>query len=153
MAARLIDGVKYIYLHYPHEFKMKSLEDDIYFTLTDMVWNGGGIHEPAPSADKYSRLLTDIEYEKRDKNFKYKNVLYNCDSDFAEKILKLISRFSNKERVFYFYEEDKYDDLDDGKGLDMSKYMKYDDWWEHLLELREKIKGHLNKKIETLSNE
>jgi hypothetical protein len=150
MAARLIDGVKYIYLHYPNEFKMKSLEDDIYFTLTDMVWNGGGIHEPAPSADKYSRLLTDIEYEKRDNNFKYNNVLYNRDSDFAEKILELISRCSNKDFVFHFYEEDKYDDLDDeleddGFGLDMSKYMRYDDWWEHLSELREKIKEYLHK--------
>lgn len=90
-----------------------------------MDWNGGGIHEPAPRARKYIKLLSDIDYEKRDKNFKYKNVLY---SDL-EKILDLVSGLlSKKERIFFFYEEDKYCDLDDGldddgDGLDMSKYI------------------------------
>jgi hypothetical protein len=145
MSARLIDGIKYIYLRYPHKLKTKSLEDDIYFTLTDMVWNGGGIHEPACSACEYIKLLSDIDYEKRDKNFKYKNVLY---SDL-EKILNLVSRIlSNKERIFFFYEEDKYDNSDsddDGIGLDMSKYIYYDDWFEHLSKLLEKLIERINK--------
>ena len=149
MAGRLIDGVRYIGLMNDNSFKSKSLEDNVYFTLRDIFWNGKV--DDVFSANHYNGLLTNgITFEKRDKYFEYANILYDYDSDYTQKLYDWLIRLTGNKRtstnvngwkdsMFEFLEVDEDDEID------MAKYMKYDDWWIQLQELIKKLEKQLEK--------
>ena len=148
MAGRLIDGIRYVGLMNDNSFKSKSLEDNVYFTLRDIFWNGEV--DDVFSANHYNGLLTNgITFEKRDKYFEYASVLYDYNSNYTQKLYDWLSRLTGykltskpngwKDSMFEFLEVDEDDEID------MAKYMKYDDWWDQLQELIKKLEKQLEK--------
>jgi hypothetical protein len=148
MAGRLIDGIRYICLMNDNSFKSKSLEENVYFTLRDIFWNGD--IDDVISANHYNGLLTnDISFEERDANFEYTNVLYDYNSDYTKKLYDWLSSLTGYKRTsksngwkdsmisFRKVEEDEV--------IDMTRYMKYDDWWDQLQELMKKLEEQLEK--------
>jgi len=125
-----------------NSFKSKSLEDNIYFTLRDIFWNGDT--QECMIANKFNGLITNnVFFEDRDKDFNYSNILYDHKSDFTRYLYNWIYNISNhelsKNSFFEFFE------LEKDEEIDMSKYMKYDDWWEQFLDLRKNLKEQLEK--------
>jgi hypothetical protein len=148
MAGRLIDGVRYVGLMNDNSFKSKSLEDNVYFTLRDIFWNGE--IDDVFSANHYNGLLTNgITFEKRDKYFEYANILYDYVSDYTQKLYDWLIRLTGnkrtskpngwKDNMFEFLEVNEDDEID------MSEYMKYDDWWDQLQQLIKKLEEQLEK--------
>ena len=148
MAGRLIKGVRYVGLMNDNSFKSKSLEDNVYFTLRDIFWNGE--IDDLMSANNYNGLLTKgVSFEERDKNFEYANLMYDYNSDYTQKLYDWLARLTGykltsnqkawKDRMFEFLE------LEEGEEINMSEYMKYDDWWDQLQELVKKLEEQLEK--------
>lgn len=140
MAGRIICGESYVGLMNDNQLKYQSLEDNIYFTLRDIFWNGD--HDDCINANYFNSLLTnDISYEDRDEHFKYSNILHDQNSDFTVKLHIFLCHYKHKEYMFEFYdlEEDEKD------GLIIDEYMKYDDWWEQFHHLRILLSAHLKK--------
>lgn len=136
MAGRLIDGIRYIGLMNDNELKSKSLEDNVYFTLRDIFWNADC--DDCISANYFNDLLTNnISFEERNENFRYTNILYDYHSDYTKKLYRWICTITTyKDTIFDFYDQET-----DPK----QKYIKYDEWWEQLLDLRKKLEEILNK--------
>ena len=148
MAARIIDGVRYVGLMNDNSLKSKSLEDNVYFTLRDIFWNGE--IDDLISANYYNSLLTNgISFEDRDANFEYTNVLYDYNSDYTKKLYNWLSRLTGykltlksngwKDSMISFRE------VEEDEKINMAQYMKYDDWWDQLQELMKKIEDQLEK--------
>ncbi len=149
MAGRLIDGNRYVGLMNDNTFKSKSLEDNVYFTLRDIFWNGE--IDDIMSANHFNGLLTnDISFQERDKNFKYASILYDYNSDYTKKLYHWLVRLTGykrtssnvngrKESMFEFKE------VEEGEEINMSEYMKYDDWWDQLQVLIRKLEEQLEK--------
>jgi hypothetical protein len=149
MAGRLIDGVKYVGLMNDNSFKSKSLEDNVYFTLRDIFWNGE--IDDLMSANHFNGLLTNnVSFQERDERFEYANKLYDYNSDFTKKLYDWLSRLTGykrtsnnvnswKDSMFEFKEVEEDDDFD------MARYMKYDDWWDQLQVLIRKLEEQLEK--------
>lgn len=139
MAGRLINGIKYMGLMNDNSFKSKSLEDNVYFTLRDIFWNGE-INDVF-SANHFNSLLTNnISFEERDSSFDYTNLLYDYNSDYTRNLLGWICRmFPYKNSSFEFLP------LEEGEDIDMSLYIKYDDWWSQFEDLRKKLEEQLEK--------
>lgn len=139
MAGRLINGVQYMGLMNDNSFKSKSLEDNVYFTLRDIFWNGE-INDVF-SANHFNGLLTNnISFEERDSSFEYTNLLYDYNSDYTRNLLGWICRmFPYKNSCFEFLP------LEESEEIDMKQYIKYDDWWAQFEDLRNKLKEQLEK--------
>jgi hypothetical protein len=139
MASRLHDGIRYIGLMNDNSFKSKSLEDNVYFTLRDIFWNGCA--NDCYAANYYNGLLTnDVSFEERTAKFKYTNVLYDYNLDYTKKLYYWLSRLTK----YMFDFEKTYED----EEINMSEYMKYDDWWDQLQELIKKLEEQLeNQRI------
>ncbi len=148
MAGRLIDGVRYVGLMHDNSFKSNSLEDNVYFTLRDIFWNGE--IDDIFLANNYNNLLTNgISFEERDKHFEYANILYDYNSDYTQKLYNWLICLTGykqsstnvngwKESMFEFLE--LYED-----EIDMSEYIKYEDWLIQLQELIKKLEKQLEK--------
>jgi hypothetical protein len=131
-----------------NEFKSKSLEDNVYFTLRDIFWNGD-INDCA-TANYFNGILTNnTTFEERDKNFKYTNLLYDYNSDFTKKLYYWICRMTNYNKDYVFDFEKPQED----EKIDIREYVKYDDWWEQFLELRKKLQEQLEKHIKWKSDD
>jgi len=149
MAGRLIDGIRYVSLINDNSFKSKSLEDSVYFTLRDIFWNGE--IDDVMSANHYNGLLTNnVSFEERDANFEYTNVLYDYNSDYTQKLYDWLSRLTGykltstnvngwKDSMISFRK------VEDNEVIDITQYMKYDDWWDQLQELMKKLEEQLEK--------
>ncbi len=148
MAGRLINGVRYISLMNNNSFKSKSLEDNVYFTLRDIFWNGE--IDDLMSANHYNSLLTNnVSFEERDENFEYTNILYDYNSDYTKKLYDWLSRLTGykltskpngwKDSMISFRK------VQEDEVIDMTRYMKYDDWWDQLQELMKKLEEQLEK--------
>lgn len=144
MAGRLIDGVRYVGLMNDNSFKSKSLEDNVYFTLRDIFWNGD-LYD-LMSANHFNGLLTNhISFEDRDEQFKYVNLLYDYNSNYTQDLYNWLIRLTgynkliSKASMFYFQE------VEEDEVIDMEQYMKYEDWWNQLQELIRELEEQLEK--------
>lgn len=146
MAGRLIDGIRYVGLMNDNSLKSKSLEDNVYFTLRD-IFRNGEINDLF-TANHFNELLTNgISFEERDERFEYTNLLYDYNSDFTKKLYEWLSsltgyKVTSKPNV---WKDSMFEFLEVDDETDMSKYMKYDDWWDQLQELMKKIEEQLEK--------
>jgi hypothetical protein len=139
MAGRLIDGIRYVRLMNDNSLKCMSLEDNVYFTLRDIFWNGDT--RQCMTANHFNGLLTNnIYFEERHKNFEYSNLLYDYNSDFTQKLYNWLCLFK-KISMFDFLELEEGDP--EVNDIDMDYYMKYDDWWDQLQELIKKLEEQL----------
>jgi hypothetical protein len=135
MAGRLINGEKYVGLMNDHSFKSKSLEDNIYFTLRDIFWNGNV--DDCMQANGFNGVLTNnICFEDRTEHFAYSTILHDANSNFAARLLAWLSYFARHEMFDFELPDD-----DDGE-INMSTYIKYDSWREHVAELVVSLKKH-----------
>lgn len=142
MAGKLINDIKYVCLMNNNSFKSKSLEDNIYFTLRDIFWNGNV--EECMTANHFNILLTNnIAFEERDNNFNYSNILYDYKSNFTRHLYNWICNITKVELTYNILFEFLKPEKDE--EIDMSEYIKYDVWWDQLLDLRKKLKEQLEK--------
>ena len=140
MAGRLIDGIRYIGLMNDNELKSKSLEDNVYFTLRDIFWNADC--DDCISANYFNGLLTNnISFEERNKNFRYTNILYDYHSDYTKKLYNWICKITTYKDTIFDYDPLVIDEEDNP----IQKYIKYDEWWEQVLDLRKKLEELLDK--------
>ena len=127
MSVRIINGIKYIYLHNDNEFKKKSFEDNVYFTLRD-IFNNADSFDTIMKANYLNDLLTgNISFEERDNTFQYLNIY---DKEYLSKLIIFLKPFT--EYWFEFIEPEN-------EEIQMKKYMKFDDWWIQFQELRKII--------------
>ena len=129
MAGRLIDGVSYMYLMNDNMCKKWSLADNIYFTLRDVFINADNLDD-VMMANYFNDLLTNgVYFEDRSPHFNY-DIQLLANIQFMKKLKKWLHTIVPHSFVFYL--PDSVDDTDD----DISKYMKWDDWWSQFIELR-----------------
>lgn len=157
MAGKLINNIRYVRLMDPNSYKSKSLEDNIYFTLRDVFWNGDA--QQCETANRFNNLLANgVSFDLRDKDFKYSNVLYDWNSNVAQNLYDWMYNMSrdeehSKDGMFQFSELNKDDNEDDDEEI-IEMYMKYDDWWEQFLDLRSKLRELItllkNKTLDSL---
>ena len=104
MAARLVNNVKYIALLDDNNFKLKSFNNCIYYTLRDIFWNSDE-HSCIKANDLNSLLVK----EKTDINVEYTNVL--DDLSYIKKFYKFLKLITETNFDFVkepFDEEEKY---------------------------------------------
>ena len=136
MAGKIINGVKYICLMNENDFKKKSLEDNVYFTLRDIFSNAESI-DTALEANSFNTCLTNgISFEERTNSFEYTNMLHEmCSVSELNTWLK----WFKKDGWFEFREPDEDEDIN------VEAYMKFDDWWVQFEELRNLIDEQYEK--------
>lgn len=127
---KIINSTNYIYLLEHNEYKKKSLEDNVYFTLRDIFANTEDVNLCIQSNQFSATLTNDVYFQDRDLNFTYSNVLYN--RDFIQKISSWLNRIEPCKLEFQKLEE--------GEQIEVGKYMKFEDWWKQFEELRERLK-------------
>lgn len=119
---RIINGIKHMCVFNNDDFKKKSLEDNVYFTLIDIFWNSDSA-DVCMTSNKYNSELTgNISYEDRSESFQYTNMLQQPNE--VEQILRWLDRFTPA----YF----EFTELEDETE---EEYIAFDDWWRHFKEL------------------
>lgn len=138
----LDDSKEYIILYHDHSFKLKSLEDNIYFTLRDMFLNLEDIHNVFDVNDFNSILTDGICYEEREDTFTYANVLQ--DKNYVDSLSKWLSTITQKDLNINTMCEERilYNSIN--IDIDISRYMPFEEWWQHFENLRLQI-NKLNK--------
>ena len=135
MAGRLINGIKFMYINDDNDFKKKSLEDNVYFTLRDIFWNCNSTDTCDQSNSYNYRLTGGICFEERTDKFKYTNVLY--EKDYVERLQRWLNNFNQ-----YYFE---FIELEKGEEIDGEAYMKFDEWWVQFINLRQLIDEQYKK--------
>jgi hypothetical protein len=126
MSGLLINGIKYISIMENNDFKKKSLNDNVYFTLRDIFWNSMSADTVFQANNFNEKLSGGICYEYRPDNFNYTNVLYE-DKNYLYKLLKWFKKIN----INYFdFLEPEHDE-----EIDIKKFMKFDDWWVQFINL------------------
>jgi len=127
------NGTKYLYLIHPNDWKQKSLEDNIYFTIRDIFQNIDDF-QFAMEANIFNYTLTNgVSYEERTNEFTYSNIL-NKDVDFITRISKWLSYICE----YYFDFEEVVEET-----INIDKYILFDEWISQL----DILKKLLDKKL------
>jgi hypothetical protein len=142
---RIYNGIKYMGLFHNNDLKKLSLNDNVYFTLRDIFANADS-YDICIAANHFNSLLTNnISFEERnsDEPFQYSNVLEQ--KEFVKRLQTWLSNFDVY--WFHFLEEDgdEEDGDDDTLSVDMNDYIKWEDWWIQLEELKRMLKEQLNE--------
>jgi hypothetical protein len=132
---RLINGVKYIHLMNDNEFKKKSLEDNIYFTLRDIFANADSADTCFEANYFNGRLTGGICFEERTERFEYTNELHQ--KYYVERLQRWLKHFD----IYYF----EFTQPEEDDQIDMKEYMKWDDWWNQFIKLRKLIDEQYEK--------
>ena len=132
---RLINGVKYIHLMNDNEFKKKSLEDNVYFTLRDIFANADSAYTRMEANYFNHRLTGGICFEERTERFEYTNELH--EKDYVECLQRWLKHFG----IYYF----EFIEPEEDEEINMKEYMKWDDWWVQFEELRKLIDEQYKK--------
>jgi hypothetical protein len=126
----IIDNIKYTCLYNDNDFKKKSLEDNVYFTLRDIFLNAYDA-DTAIEVNEYNRQLTnDICYEDRTDTFEYTKIL--SDKKY---LLELITFMDNFCEDWFVFKENK-------SKQKFIEYMKFDDWLSQFEGLKELLNQH-----------
>jgi len=126
MSGLLINGIKYMNIMDNNDFKKKSLNDNVYFTLRDIFWNSMSADTVFQANNFNDKLSGGIFYDFKPDNFYYTNVLYQ-DKNYLYKLLKWLKNFS----IHYF----DFLEPENDEEIDMKNYMKFDDWWVQFINL------------------
>lgn len=101
-----------------------------------IFWNG--CPDDCYTANHFNGLLTNgVSFEDRNAKFEYTNVLYDYNLKYTKKLYYWLSRLTKY--MFDFVKPYKDEEIN------LTKYMKYDDWWDQLQELIKKLEEHLKK--------
>jgi len=127
------NGTNYLRLFHPNDWKQKSLEDNIYFTIRDIFQNIDDF-QFAIEANMFNDKLTNgVVYEERTNDFTYMNIL-NEDFSFVYKLLQWLSYICE----YYFDFEEVVEET-----IDLNKYIPFDEWISQL----DILKKLLDKKL------
>jgi hypothetical protein len=128
------NGTNYLRLFHPNDWKQKSLEDNIYFTIRDIFQNIDDF-QFAMEANMFNDKLTNgVIYEERTSDFIYSNIL-NEDFSFVYKLSKWLSYICE----YYFDFEEVVDET-----IDLDKYILFDEWISQFDILKELLDEKLN---------
>jgi hypothetical protein len=131
----LLNGVKYILLMNNNDFKNKSLNDNVYFTLRDIFLNANCADTCSEVNNFNYSLVGDVSFHERTEQFQYSNIL--DDKNYIYKLLNWLGRFN----VYWF-------EFEEGEEFMTEDYIKFDDWWIQF----EELKGLLQTRFEELKN-
>lgn len=132
---RIIDGVKYIHLMNDNDFKKKSLYDNVYFTLRDIFANAESADTIMEANYFNGRLTGGIFFEERTERFEYSHELHQ--KYFVERLQSWLKHFN----IHYF----EFEEPEEDEEIDMKEYMKWDDWWDQFINLRQLIDEQYEK--------
>jgi hypothetical protein len=121
-------------LYNDSKFKQLSLEDNVYFTLRDIFLNSECIDDAFTANNFNHRLTGGIRFEDRDESFTYTNVL--DDLEYLSRLVSWLEYF--KIYCFEFKDQD-----DASEEINMDKYIKFDDWWDGFVKLRNQLEENL----------
>ena len=128
------NGINYLRLFHPNDWKQKSLEDNIYFTIRDIFQNIDDF-QFAMEANMFNDKLTNgVVYEERTMEFTYSNIL-NEDFSFVYRLSKWLSYICE----YYFDFEEVVEET-----IDLDKYILFDEWISQFDILKELLDEKLN---------
>ena len=133
------NGIKYLYLIHPNDWKQKSLEDNVYFTMRDIFVNIDDFQFAMEANFFNDRLTNGVIYEERTTEFTYSNVL-NDNFSFVCKLFKWLSYICE-----YYFDCNVVED----EPVDLDKYMPLEEWISQL----DILKKILDEKLTDLLNE
>jgi hypothetical protein len=128
----LVEETK-IRLKYGNVIKKKTLEENLYFTLSDIQINTIVAKDKYFIGDLKNELTDNIEFEDRNSNFEYSSALNN--TEYLEKLNYLLEyiRISDFELVSCSNNNTSYDLID------------FYEWWANFENLRNNISGLYNQ--------
>ena len=126
---KIINHTNYMYLFEQNEYKKNSLENNVYFTLRDIFANTEDVNLCIQSNQFNTTLTNDIYFQDRELNFTYSKVLY--DRVFLQKLCLWLNGIEQCKFEFNHLEE--------GEDIEVGKYMKFEDWWNHFEDLRSRL--------------
>ena len=127
------NGIKYLYLIHPNDWKQKTLEDNVYFTMRDIFVNIDDFQFAMEANFFNDRLTNGVVYEERTSDFIYSNVL-NEDFNFVCRLSKWLSYICE-----YYFDCNIVED----ESVDLDKYILFDEWISQL----DTLKKLLDKKL------
>lgn len=130
---RILNGTKQMFMSIDNTMKKKSLEDNLYFTLMDLLCNFASSSD-CIMANAYGAMLSgNIDYKQRTDEFQYTNMLNEKDKLFKQ--LRWLDRIVPE--WFEFWESDGSEDD--------RKYMNFDDWYKQFEELKQLLREQYDK--------
>ena len=129
---------KYIMVSNKPILNVKSLEDNIYFTMREIFFNIEPEFKVNKANDINSKLSNGIPYEGRNDKFEYYKLIN--DSDFVKYISDFLNSIIKSDFIF------EYDDVEDELDAEAinTEYICFDIWWNQLEELKQSL---INLKI------
>ena len=139
---RIINDIKYLHLHNDNNFKLLSLEDNVYFTLRDIFLNISSLDYVMEANGFNTEITGGISYEERKSDFKYTDSLNH--KLFVD---RLYFWLNNIYKACFEFEEldDKADDEEKEWYYDTKRLIKFHDWWIQFEELKNLIKYRLEE--------
>lgn len=122
------DKSKYILQANTYDFKFKSLEDNVYFTLRDIFLNISTEFKMYEANDLNSQISKGVAFEDRTEDFSY--VKLESNGDLVSGILKFFNSIKESE---FEYEINK---SEADKKTDDPDYIDFNVWWKHFTELK-----------------
>ncbi len=138
---RIINGIKYFQHFNDNNIKSLSLEDNVFFTLSEIFYNMSELHYIMEANIFNNELSGSICFEDRKSDFKYRDVLN--DKLFVDRLHVSLNNIKKSDFEF----EEPYDKADDEEKYwyyDMKLLIKFDDWWSQFEELKDLIKNRLD---------
>lgn len=129
MSGKIINGIWYIELLYKNEFKKRSIEDNIYFTLRDIFWNCDSID--SNKANYFNSILiggnNNINGYDEYNDITYTNVVHDENDNFVVELYDYLKMFKKNRFTFFI---DDYCVFPDNE-----LYLRFDIWWRQFEDL------------------
>lgn len=124
---RIIDGVKYIHILNDNEFKIKSLNDHVYFTLRDIFENAYH-YDTILYANRFCEKLTgEIHFlDDMKTTYTYTNILNK--KYYLKKLIDWLDSLDIYSFEFIL--------LGENDKINMKEYIKWQVWWLQFNELK-----------------
>lgn len=132
---RIINEINYIRLMNSNNFKINTLNDNVYFTLRDIFANAESFDTCMEANHFNSKLTGDISFEDRTMDFVYTNVLEQ--KYFVDKLLFWLKCFN----IHYF----EFIEPEDDEEIDINEYLQWDIWWAQFEKLKYQIEEQYKK--------
>lgn len=116
------------------------MDDNVYFTLRDVYLNSKSLYTALDANQFNKRLTGGISFEYFCDTIQYTNKLY--ERVFIEELLRWLNNFN----IHYF--EFEQQQIEDDKDINLTEYIKFDDWWQQFGQLKSLLQQQLEKCIQ-----
>ena len=146
---RIINNIRYLEMAHDNNFKLLSLEDNVYFTLRDIFNNISGVEYCTEACNYCSKITNNVYYSDRDESFQYTNVLH--DYNFVCELNHWLKSIHPSDFVFEPF-DDNANSEEKKWYYDKTNLIMFNVWWLQFENLRHQIKTRMKKlKIKTVS--